>query len=564
MARPSLTDETARATIGPRVAAPGKRRRRPSGEPPPLPRQLHRSGRYWLALACITSIAWLLIFTVGESIAAFFTRTDVALLQGLEELRAAWLTPLMRGLHVLGSDATIRVLRWVILLVLLAFKRFRHLFVFLGCIILVGWLVTTINLVITRPRPLGIDIIGSWEGFANPSEPVARLAVTLVSLVYSLVVSGHPRSIAKWIIGVVIGALCVARLYLGVDHPTDVIGGVVLGVAIPLVAFRLITPNEVFPVTYRRGRTAHLDIGGRRGDAIRRALEEQLGVTVAAMKPFNLEGSGGSTPMRLTLADQLDTHLFAKLYAANHLRADRWYKLGRTLLYGRLEDERSFSTVRRLVQYEDYLLRVMHDAGLNVPRPYGFIEITPEREYIIVTEFVEGGQELLEAEIDEEVIDHALRTVRSMWDAGIAHRDIKPSNILVREKEIWLIDVAFGEVRPSPWRQAVDLANMMLVLGFRSNAKIVYECALAHFTPDEIAEAFAATHSVTMPSQSRDVMKKQRPGLLEEFRLLAPRREPISIQTWSWRRLALSAGVLSGALLLTVVGVSNLRGVGLL
>ena len=28
-----------------------------------------------------------------------------------------------------------------------------------------------------------------------------------------------------------------------------------------------------------------------------------------------------------------------KLYAITHVRSDRWYKLGRTLLYGRLEDE---------------------------------------------------------------------------------------------------------------------------------------------------------------------------------------------------------------------------------
>ena len=58
--------------------------------------------------------------------------------------------------------------------------------------------------------------------------------------------------------------------------------------------------------------------------------------------------------------------LFAKLYSRQHVRADRWYKLGRALLYGRLEDERPFRTVRRMVQNEDYLLRVLRDAGLPV------------------------------------------------------------------------------------------------------------------------------------------------------------------------------------------------------
>ena len=79
-----------------------------------------------------------------------------------------------------------------------------------------------------------------------------------------------------------------------------------------------------------------------------------------------------------------------------------------------------------------------------------------------------------EAEIDDGVIDQGLGAVRRMWDIGMAHRDIKPANLLVRDGELFLIDSAFAEVRPSPWRQAVDLANMMLVLALRTDAARVY------------------------------------------------------------------------------------------
>ena len=75
-------------------------------------------------------------------------------------------------------------------------------------------------------------------------------------------------------------------------------------------------------------------------------------------------------------------------------RADRWYKLGRTILYGRLEDEAPFKSVARLVQYEDYALRVMRDAGIPTATPYGIVEITPGREYILVTSFFEGAEEI--------------------------------------------------------------------------------------------------------------------------------------------------------------------------
>ncbi len=260
-------------------------------------------------------------------------------------------------------------------------------------------------------------------------------------------------------------------MYLGVDHPFDVLTGIAIGVAVPLLAFRFFTPNEFFPVTYRRGKTAHLDVGGRRGEAIRRAVEDQLGVTVLESKPVGLAGSGGSTPLRLRIAGEPDTYLFGKLYAMNHVRADRWYKLGRTVLYGRLEDERPYQSVRRLVQHEDYAMRVLSDVGIPTAQPMGIVELTPEREYMMVTEFFDGSVEIGDAAVDDQIIDEGLQLVRQLWDAGIAHRDIKPANLLVKDGHLQLIDVAFVQVRPSPWREAVDLANMMLVLAVRTDAR---------------------------------------------------------------------------------------------
>jgi tRNA A-37 threonylcarbamoyl transferase component Bud32 len=358
-----------------------------------------------------------------------------------------------------------------------------------------------------------------------------------------------------------IAALVIARLYLGLEHPLDLAFGVILGAGISLIAYRVFLPNAVFPVTYGRGRAAHLDVTGRRGEAIRQALEEQLGLEVVGIKPFGLGGSGGSTPLRITVANP-DRHLFGKLYAKTHLRADRWYKLGRTILYGTLEDEKPYNSVRRLVQYEDYVLRVMHDAGLPCAQSYGFVEITPEREYLLVTDFIEGGVEITEAEVDDDVIDDALKTIRLMWDAGIAHRDVKPANILVREGKVTMIDPAFGEIRPSPWRQAVDLANMMIVLAICTNPDRVYERALQFFSADDIAEAFAATRSVTVPSQSRSLLKrhrKQRMDIVARFRELAPKRRPIAIQRWSFQRIGLTIAALIGTLIIVSLLVDNLN-----
>ena len=59
--------------------------------------------------------------------------------------------------------------------------------------------------------------------------------------------------------------------------------------------------------------------------------------------------------------------------------------------------------MRRLVQQEDYALSLMQRAGLPIPAPFGFVELTPEREYLLVTEFFDGAVELGEAEVDDRV-----------------------------------------------------------------------------------------------------------------------------------------------------------------
>ena len=547
------TDQRRRRLLGPDV------RRRPSGEAPPLPRELGKSGKFWLFMAAyfLATVIGVVLFEPSERL---FQRIDTAVLRWFASWRWEPLTDVMETIALLTSRWAIRFLRWGTLATLIVFRRWRHLLVFIGALIAEAFVTYGLALAIHRPRPLDVITIGPWQEFSMPSRPLAGLAVTLIGITYSLIPHGRWRDAAKWTTGGVLAVVGLARVYLAIDHPTDVIFGAVLGVAIGLTAFRWFAPNDVFPVTYRRGKAAHLDVGGRRGEAIATAVRDQIGYRVLDVEPVGLEGSGGSTPLRLRVREERSGReriLFAKLYAKSHVRADRWYKLGRTILYGKLEDETPFQTVRRFVEYEDYTLRLMEDLELPVPRPYGVVEITPEREYMIVMEFFDGAVEIGEAVVDDRVIDQGLRLLREMWDEGLAHRDIKPANLMVLDGELKLIDVFFVQVRPSPWRQAVDLANMMMVLGLRSDATRVYEHALRLFTPDEIAEAFSATRGVASPTQLRTMMKEDGRDLLAEFQALAPQRAPMKIQRWSVRRILLTIGVVLMAFIVFGLIASN-------
>jgi len=548
-------------SIAPQRGPGGRgRRRRPSGEPPPLPRNLGVSGGVWVALATVL-VAIVGLVLASQALASGFDRWNAAVLRGIVQIRTDWLTTLMVGVNtVLTSRWTVGILRVGTLVALVGLRRWRHLGVFLGSIVVVELSAYQLALLVSSPRPMDVRIIGSWEGFSFPSPPVAALAVTLVGMAYALLPPGQPRSWGKWAAGATLLLLALARMYLAVDHPTDLLNAVILGVGIPVVAFRFFAPNEVYPVTYRRAKAAHLDVGGRRGQAIRTAVQEQLGLTVLDVKPVGLEGSAGSTPLRLRVAagaGEPERDMFAKLYAKSHVRADRSYKLGRTILYGALEDEAPFQSVRRFVEYEDYTLLRLYHAGIPVPAPFGFVEITPEREYLIVMEFFTDAQEIGTAQVDDRVIDSGLLLIRRLWDAGLAHRDIKPANLMVRDGTVLLVDAFFVQVRPSPWRQAVDLANMMLCLAVRTDAERVYRHALRYFTEDDIAEAFAATRGVASPTQLRSVLKQDGRDLVAQFRALAPARQPVAIQHWSLRRVGLGLLVLALAVLAVLVVVYN-------
>jgi membrane-associated phospholipid phosphatase len=551
-----LSENAERTTIPP--SPPGspvqrtRRQRRPTGAPPPLPHPITITTTAWLLFAVVI-VAAAFVASERTSWLRLGDRASTWFLRLLAEVRMPWLTDVARAINEACSGRGAMVVGLSVVVLTMIFRRVRHLLVFLGSLFFLEIVGQWIYFGLSRPRPYGVRIIAGWGGYSAPSPPVAAMTIFLMGAVYCLVVPGRPRGYAKIAVATVIAVFCLSRVYLAVDHPDDVLVGVALGVAIPVTAFRFFTPNVVFPVVYRRGKTAHVDVGGRRGEAIRSAMRDQLGLTVLEIKPVGLESSASSTPLRLRVEGGPDEYLFAKLYTKGHVRADRWYKLWRIIIYGSLEDEHPFQTVHRLAEHEDYALLLLQKVGIRTAKPYGIVEITPQREYLLVTEFFTGAAEIGDADVDDEVIDQGLLLVRKLWDAGIAHRDIKPGNLMIRSGQLLLIDVGLVQGRPSPWRQAVDLGNMMLVLALRTDPERVYRGALRYFTPDELSEAFAATRGMASPSQLRAFMKRDPRDLLGAFRALALPREPIVLQRWSIQRVGLAAAMF-GAIVIAVAG----------
>ena len=98
----------------PPLAPTATSRRRPSGEPPPLPHQLGRTGKFWLIMMLyfIATVLGVLLF---PSFGRFWERWDAEHQRRIVSLRTDSLTEAMLVVNWLTFNWTLRILRWATL-----------------------------------------------------------------------------------------------------------------------------------------------------------------------------------------------------------------------------------------------------------------------------------------------------------------------------------------------------------------------------------------------------------------------------------------------------------------
>src|SRR6476660_818079 len=161
------------------------RQRRPTGAPPPLPKKIGMTGTLWLAavlVIVVSGVVWLHVTT--ERLDHF----DAPIIRYVTSSRTPWLNSLTNTLNSVGSKWGRAI--WGLLAVALtvAFRRCRHLVVFLVSLAVLEIVLPGLYITAARPRPYSVAAIGQWEGFSSPSQPVAALAAVLMGFTYMLVV----------------------------------------------------------------------------------------------------------------------------------------------------------------------------------------------------------------------------------------------------------------------------------------------------------------------------------------------------------------------------------------
>ena len=161
-------------------------------------------------------------------------------------VRGGILTPIMQVITHLGDKGAFWILVTLALLIY-PNRKTRRLGVFCGCAMVIGLIVT--NLVIknwvARVRPYDIDhplfkdlvlIVGAEHDWSFPS------GHTTNSLACAWVL--FRKAPKKWGVAALVLAILIALSYVGIHYPTDVLGGVVIGICSACLSMWLVPKVE--------------------------------------------------------------------------------------------------------------------------------------------------------------------------------------------------------------------------------------------------------------------------------------------------------------------------------
>lgn len=173
----------------------------------------------------------------------FLWQIDSAILMWIQSLRREWMTPFWEGITMLGDYGWF----WIVLaLLFLCFAVTRKTGAGMLTALLIGAVIT--NLLFkpffarTRPYEMIDDLILLVERQKDYSFPSGHSCAAFAAAVVCLKRLPKPYGM---ILLVLAGLVAFSRLYVGVHYPSDVLGGILIGISAGWAAIKILKPEEV-------------------------------------------------------------------------------------------------------------------------------------------------------------------------------------------------------------------------------------------------------------------------------------------------------------------------------
>ncbi len=160
-------------------------------------------------------------------------QVDASILHNVVENRETVFTYLFSFVTLFGDNRVLAVVACSLIFTLFFRKQWAYLFSFLGLLIGTHLLSSQLKLYFARMRPDFIYHLTEANGFSYPSGHSFN-SFCLYFFVCMYLSSLTDRSFIKklyfFITGGLVLSISISRIYLGVHYPSDVLGGIILGV----------------------------------------------------------------------------------------------------------------------------------------------------------------------------------------------------------------------------------------------------------------------------------------------------------------------------------------------
>jgi uncharacterized membrane protein YbhN (UPF0104 family)/membrane-associated phospholipid phosphatase/tRNA A-37 threonylcarbamoyl transferase component Bud32 len=353
----------------------------------------------------------------------------------------------------------------------------------------VQWLVDEDVLALgSHPVVLRGGVTGT-PGLAFPAGEVA------VAAAIAIVAAPYIGRSTRWVCGLVVGWIAVALVFLGPHLPTDVIGGLTLGVAVgAIVNVALGTP-----------------VNGPSIPQLSRLLES------SGLRAVDIEDTAAPDHWRGRTADGQD--YLIKTLSWDRLD-QRWLSfLWRLVAYRQVSAPITTPTPSHQTEHEAHISLLAERSGVRTPALV-VARAAGHHRGLIVRRWIDASplSELSGDALADAVLVDAWRQLAAVHRAGIVHRRLHPSHLLIdRLGQVWLVGWGNGCVDIDQAGRDADLAEMAVALASRAGPDRTVRTASETLGPSPVTGMLGGLQMLALGPLARDLAAKE-PGLLPALR----------------------------------------------
>ena len=373
----------------------------------------------------------------------------------------------------------------------------------------------------------------------GPTFPVVNVAI-----VTALAAAMSPFAVRalRRVFLLLIVFVAVAAMYLGAGLPSDVLGGVLLGMTTAAAVLVLFGSPAGKP-SLEEVRDALADLGYDVAD-VRRSMTSIPQATVIDAE--------------LTSGERYRVDVFGRDQRDAKVAAKAWHRLmyrepGVTVFGSRLQQ----------VEHIGYTLFLAEHAGVHAPHVVRTGIGGPDAA-VLVTTPVDGTRlgDLEDAQITDEVLDALWAEVKTLHAAGITHGELDPLRIVVSDGHVALDDFSEADATTQQFWMDQDVAAALVATALRVGNERAIAAAVRALGKERVGEVLPVVQPAAVPAATTTGVKhlnKTLKALRDEAATATGTEEvkPLQIRRLTWANI----GILAGVLLALAIAIPSLEGV---